>query len=83
MGWRFPSSLILAGSAKLKPLRQRRTEWLESQGFRALRFWNNQALEEIEAVKQVIRESLDDLMGILLYHRRIFMERGFPQWTKG
>ena len=35
-----------------------RTEWLASQGFRVLRFWNNQVLEEIEAVKQVIHEAL-------------------------
>jgi very-short-patch-repair endonuclease len=31
-----------------------RDAWLESQGFSLLRFWNNQVLEEIEAVKEVI-----------------------------
>jgi very-short-patch-repair endonuclease len=36
-----------------------RTEWLESQGFRVLRFWNNQVLEEIEAVESVIWAALE------------------------
>jgi very-short-patch-repair endonuclease len=36
-----------------------RTEWLESQGFRVLRFWNNQVLQEIEAVKSIIWEALE------------------------
>ena len=31
-----------------------RTAWLESKGYRVLRFWNIQVLEEIEAVKEVI-----------------------------
>jgi very-short-patch-repair endonuclease len=31
-----------------------RTAWLESQGFRVLRFWNNQVLQEIEAAKEAI-----------------------------
>ena len=35
-----------------------RTEWLESQGFRVLRFWNNQVLVELESVKTVIWEAL-------------------------
>ena len=35
-----------------------RTEWLESQGFRLLRFWNNEVLEQTEAVAQVILEAL-------------------------
>jgi len=35
-----------------------RTTWLESQGFRVLRFWNNQILMEIEAVKEVIWKEL-------------------------
>ena len=36
-----------------------RTAWLENQGFRVLRFWNNQVFEEIEGVKEVIAEALD------------------------
>jgi very-short-patch-repair endonuclease len=31
-----------------------RTVWLESYGIRVLRFWNNQVLEDIEAVMQAI-----------------------------
>lgn len=35
-----------------------RDRWLEKEGFRILRFWDNQILKEIEAVKQVIIEAL-------------------------
>ena len=37
---------------------ERRTEWLRQQGFTVLRFWNNQVLQETEAVKAVISEAL-------------------------
>jgi very-short-patch-repair endonuclease len=36
----------------------KRSTWLNSQGFRILRFWNNQVLRETEAVKKVIGEAL-------------------------
>ena len=36
-----------------------RTDWLESQGFRLLRFWNNEVLGQTEAVAQVILEALE------------------------
>ena len=36
-----------------------RTSWLESQGFRVLRFWNNQVLKEATAVVDVIAEALE------------------------
>lgn len=36
-----------------------RTEWLESQGFHVLRFWNNQVLKEIEPVQQAILNALE------------------------
>ena len=36
-----------------------RTAWLESQGFRVLRFWNNELLEQMEAVTQVILQGLE------------------------
>lgn len=36
----------------------RRDEWLKAQGFFILRFWNHQVLEEIEAVKEIIHNSL-------------------------
>ena len=32
----------------------RRTLWLEDANFRVIRFWNNQVLEDIEAVKDAI-----------------------------
>ncbi len=35
-----------------------RNEWLERQGFRILRFWNNQVLEEIDAVTERIMVEL-------------------------
>src|SRR3990172_5649640 len=35
-----------------------RSSWLEAQGFRMLRFWNNQVLQETEAVREVIAEAL-------------------------
>ena len=35
-----------------------RSAWLEVQGFRVLRFWNNEVLKEIEVVKEVIAEAL-------------------------
>lgn len=36
-----------------------RTEWLNQQGFQVLRFWNNQVLNEIEAVLLTIKAALD------------------------
>ena len=35
-----------------------RTSFLESEGLRVLRFWNNQVLGEVEAVKHMILEVL-------------------------
>src|SRR2546428_911350 len=35
-----------------------RTAWLESQGFRVMRFWNNQVLKEIDIVKEAIWKEL-------------------------
>jgi very-short-patch-repair endonuclease len=32
-----------------------REEWLKKQGFRVLRFWNNDVLRNLEAVLEVIR----------------------------
>jgi very-short-patch-repair endonuclease len=36
----------------------KRDEWLKSQGFSILRFWNHQVSKEIEAVKERILEEL-------------------------
>ena len=36
----------------------RRTRWLEAQGYRVIRFWNNEVLDNLEGVLVVIREAL-------------------------
>ena len=38
-----------------------RTRWLEARGFRVIRFWNNQVLQESEAVAQAILNHLQAL----------------------
>jgi very-short-patch-repair endonuclease len=38
-----------------------RTKWFESQGFVVLRFWNNEVLQNWDAVEQVIWEHLQRL----------------------
>ena len=38
-----------------------RTRWLAARGFRVVRFWNHQMLEETEAVAQAILNNLQDL----------------------
>lgn len=37
---------------------ENRTEWLEEQGFRVLRFWNHQVFNESDAVVQAIYNAL-------------------------
>ena len=37
-----------------------RTAWLESAGFRVLRFWNNEVLNEINAVREAIFVAVGD-----------------------
>ena len=37
-----------------------RTQWLESQGFRIIRFWNNEVSSNLEGVIAQIREALGD-----------------------
>ena len=36
-----------------------RSTWLETQGFRVLRFWNHEVLKEIGVIKDVIAEALN------------------------
>ncbi|MCI0482908.1 MAG: DUF559 domain-containing protein [Candidatus Dadabacteria bacterium] len=36
-----------------------RTVWLESEGYRVLRFWNNEVLEDVEIVSEVIVRALE------------------------
>jgi len=35
-----------------------RTEWLESQGFRVIRFWNNEVASNLDGVLTLIEEAL-------------------------
>jgi very-short-patch-repair endonuclease len=35
-----------------------RTSWLQDQGFKVLRFWNNDVMKNIEGVLRVIRDNL-------------------------
>lgn len=37
-----------------------RAAWLEAEGFRLLRFWNTEVLQETQAVQEAIRAALDD-----------------------
>jgi very-short-patch-repair endonuclease len=37
----------------------KRDAWLESQGFRVMRYWNNQVLNELDAVMADIARALD------------------------
>lgn len=37
-----------------------RTAWLESEGYRILRFWNNEVLEDVEIVSEVILKALEE-----------------------
>jgi very-short-patch-repair endonuclease len=37
---------------------ERRDAWLEQQGFCVLRFWNNEIVQNTEAVKEVIWQAL-------------------------
>jgi very-short-patch-repair endonuclease len=38
---------------------RRRTQWLESQGFRVLRFWNHEVMESLDTVLEVIFKALE------------------------
>jgi very-short-patch-repair endonuclease len=42
---------------------QSQQQWLESQGFRVLRFWNNQVLGELEAVLNTVLQALGEFNG--------------------
>ena len=50
----------------------KRTVWLEGQGYRVLRFWNNHVLKDVEAVKAVILKALEcefDTPTLILPHK--------------
>ena len=35
-----------------------RSEWLKSQGFKVIRFWNHDVLKQVDAIKEVIARNL-------------------------
>jgi very-short-patch-repair endonuclease len=38
---------------------EQRTRWLEGEGFRVLRFWNNEIIENQDGVLLTIKENID------------------------
>lgn len=48
----------------------RRTRFLEYQGYRVLRFWNNDVLDNVESVLTVIRDTLDNMPSLNPSRRR-------------
>ena len=46
--------------AKHRAYDDKRTKWLEGQGFRVLRFWNYEVSENVDAVLEDIWHALDD-----------------------
>jgi very-short-patch-repair endonuclease len=58
----FSHSLVveLDGSQHLERREHdaKRTEWLETQGFRVIRFWNSEAFDNLEGVVEAIRDAL-------------------------
>ncbi len=45
------------GHDELKEYDQHRTEYLESQGYRVLRFWNDEVMQDVEAVLRAVQDS--------------------------
>jgi len=45
---------------------EKRTRWLESQGFTVLRFSDHEVLTEIESVREVIWNELEDAPSLIL-----------------
>lgn len=39
---------------------EKRTKWLESQGYQLMRFWNNDVLENLDGVLLIIKETIED-----------------------
>lgn len=40
-----------------------RTAWLNSQGYRVIRFWNNEVMKNIAGVIEIIQKNLSELSG--------------------
>ena len=60
----FDNSLVIEidggqhNELQMKEKDTRRTAWLESQGFRVIRFWDNDVLLNIDGVLEKIAEAL-------------------------
>jgi very-short-patch-repair endonuclease len=54
-----------------------RTQWLESQGFKVIRFWNNDVMSNIEGMKEVIALNLNTPHPNL--PPQVGKEKNFPQ----
>ena len=48
---------VARGEAEVEKDREREV-WLSTQGFTALRFWNNEIMQNLEGVLEVIRENI-------------------------
>jgi very-short-patch-repair endonuclease len=46
--------------AQTQTLDDTRDKWLRSQGYVVLRFWNNEVLREVEAIKEAILRALTE-----------------------
>ncbi|MGB2579066.1 very-short-patch-repair endonuclease [Elusimicrobium simillimum] len=57
----FHKTLIIEcdGGQHSKEVDSERTKYLESEGYKILRFWNNEILSNIEAVWTVIKKEID------------------------
>jgi very-short-patch-repair endonuclease len=40
---------------------EQRTAWIEEQGFRVLRFWDHEVMQNIEAVKEAIWQAMEQV----------------------
>ena len=61
----FSARLVVevdGGHHALRPERYaERTKWLENEGFRVIRFWNSDVLENTEGVAETVRRALRDV----------------------
>jgi len=48
------------GEESVRQRDDERTAWLHGEGFRVLRFWNNEALANLEGLLEVIRQMMGD-----------------------
>ncbi len=47
-------------AGKIAATDKARTTWLESQGFRVIRFWNNEVIGNLEGVVHKIQEAIEN-----------------------